>query len=92
MATTGVPPRFAIIADDCLAYIHLARDDQEPAGPYVKAALTTATTHAAQIAEMIRAIRDDGTPILDGIGARHAVAIILGIHVSARTCWEVVPA
>ncbi len=95
----------AVIADDHLTYLHLARDDQEPAGPYGKAAappvtngptggagqavLTTATTHAAQIADMIRAIREDGTPLLDGVGARHSVAIILGIYESARMGREV---
>jgi UDP-N-acetyl-2-amino-2-deoxyglucuronate dehydrogenase len=96
----------AIIADDRLAYLHLARDDKEPAGPYGKApepvappiggmgtsqpTPTSSTTHAAQIADMVRAIRTDGTPALDGIGARHAVAIILGIYESARTGREVV--
>ena len=95
----------AVISDDRLSYLHLARDDQEPAGPYGKAtapqaldtaasgagqaALASSTTHAAQIADMIRAIREDGTPILDGIGARHSVAIILGIYESARIGREV---
>ncbi len=96
----------AIIADDRLAYIHLARDDREPPGPYGKppesvaastggagvsqAALSTPATHAAQIADMVRAVREDGTPALDGEGARHAVAIILGVYESARTGQEVV--
>ena len=83
----------------------MARDDKEPAGPYGKAPEpvaapiggmgtsqpipSSATTHAAQIADMVRAIGTDGTPALDGIGARHAVSIILGIYESARTGQEV---
>lgn len=47
------------------------------------------TTHAQQIADMMRAIREDGTPLLDGNAARHPVEIILGIYESARTQKEV---
>src|SRR6266568_1001923 len=46
--------------------------------------------HALQIADLVRAIRNDGTPLLEGNGARHAVEIILGIYESARTHKEVV--
>jgi UDP-N-acetyl-2-amino-2-deoxyglucuronate dehydrogenase len=46
-------------------------------------------THALQIADMIRAVRENGTPLLDGNGARHPVEIILGIYESARTGKEV---
>ena len=45
--------------------------------------------HALQIADMIRAIREDGTPIVDGEAGRRPVEIILGIYESARTHREV---
>jgi predicted dehydrogenase len=45
--------------------------------------------HAHQIADMLRAIRDDSTPQVDGRAARHPVEIILGIYESARTGEEV---
>jgi len=45
--------------------------------------------HALQIADMIRAIREDGTPLVDGQAARRPVEIILGIYESARTHKEV---
>jgi len=38
---------------------------------------------------MIRAIREDGTPVVDGQAARRPVEIILGIYESARTHKEV---
>src|SRR5712692_8604011 len=97
----------AIIEDDNLAYLHLARDDKEEVGAYgaspkdsKKDDDTSATandpaalsirSHALQIADMIRAIREDGTPLVDGYAARHSVEIILGIYESARTHQEVV--
>ncbi len=48
-----------------------------------------ADTHALQIDDMIRAIRNNGTPLVDGIAGRHPVEIILGIYESARTGKEV---
>ena len=82
----------AVIEDDRLSYLHLARDDQEEVGPYGVASgqhvHSTATadmsaaqdpaalsfrSHALQIADVIRAIREDGTPLLDGYAARHPV-------------------
>ncbi len=45
--------------------------------------------HAVQIADMIRAIREDGTPIIDGYAAKHPVEIILAIYESAHTHKEV---
>lgn len=54
-------------------------------------ALTLVTgSHASQIADMLRAIREDGTPLMDGYAARLPVEIILGIYESARTRAEVV--
>jgi predicted dehydrogenase len=46
-------------------------------------------SHALQIEDMIRAIRENGTPLLDGYGAKHPVEIILAIYESARTHQEV---
>jgi UDP-N-acetyl-2-amino-2-deoxyglucuronate dehydrogenase len=42
------------------------------------------------MADMIRAIRENGTPIVDGYAARHPVEIILSIYESARTHKEVI--
>jgi UDP-N-acetyl-2-amino-2-deoxyglucuronate dehydrogenase len=98
----------AVIEDDRLSYLHLARDDREEVGPYgaspeqrvqatasegASAAQNPAAlairSHALQIEDMIRAIREDGTPLVDGYGARHPVEIILAIYESARTHQEV---
>jgi Predicted dehydrogenases and related proteins len=49
-----------------------------------------ANSHALQLADMIRAIREDGTPLVDGYAARHPVDIILGIYESARIGKEVI--
>ncbi len=53
-------------------------------------AALSANTHAQQIADMVRAIREDGTPLVDGHAARHPVEIILAIYESARTHREVI--
>src|SRR5256714_2351784 len=98
----------ALIEDDHLSYLHLARDDSEEVGPYGvgagKRAKRTETadksaaqdpaalairSHISQIADMMRAIRADSTPLLDGYGAKHPVEIILAIYESARTHQEV---
>jgi predicted dehydrogenase len=98
----------AVIEDDRLSYLHLARDDQEEVGPYgvapEKRAQATTTvgssaaqnpaalsirSHALQIEDMIRAIHENGTPLVDGYAAKHPVEIILGIYESARTHKEV---
>jgi UDP-N-acetyl-2-amino-2-deoxyglucuronate dehydrogenase len=105
----------AVIEDDRLSYLHLARDDQEEIGAYGVApgkaggvlpgedttvdksgaaaqnpAGLSIRGHALQIADMIRAIRENGTPLVDGYAARRPVEIILGIYESARTHKEVV--
>lgn len=49
----------------------------------------SSNTHALQIADLIQAIRTDGTPLLDGHGARHPVDIILAVYESQRTGREV---
>src|SRR5438270_10124311 len=98
----------AVIEDDYLSYLHLARDDREEVDPYgvgpgkraqrTENADTSAAqdpaalairSHALQIEDMIRAIRENGTPLLDGYGAKHPVEIILAIYESARTHKEV---
>ena len=95
----------AVIENDRLSYLHLARDDQEEAGAYGGAprqapqsaartgaqnpAAVPASTHALQIADMIRAIREGGTPLVDGQAGRHPVEIILAVYESARTGREV---
>lgn len=45
--------------------------------------------HALQIADMIRAIKEDGTPLVDGYAARHPVEIIQAIYKSALAHEEV---
>jgi UDP-N-acetyl-2-amino-2-deoxyglucuronate dehydrogenase len=97
----------AVIEDDSLSYLHLARDDREevsaygatreqrastvPAGPSAaqNPAALAIRSHALQIEDMMRAIREDGTPLVDGYGAKHPVEIILSIYESARTHKEV---
>lgn len=98
----------AIIEDDQLGYLHLARDDSKEVGAYgvgskehgrPKAETAAAAgqepsalslnSHALQIADMMRAIREDGTPLVDGYAAKHPVEIILGIYESSRTHKEV---
>jgi predicted dehydrogenase len=99
----------AVIEDDQLSYLHLARDDREEVGPYgggasgkraqrTENADTSAAqdpaalairSHALQIEDMMRAIRENGTPLLDGYAAKHPVEIILAIYESARTHKEV---
>jgi UDP-N-acetyl-2-amino-2-deoxyglucuronate dehydrogenase len=102
----------AVIADDQLSYLHLARDDSESdavgaygiakekrqqgriGGESGKAAQDPAAlairSHILQIADMMRAVREDGIPLVDGNAARHPVEIILGIYEAARTHQEVV--
>ena len=96
----------AVIGDDKLTFLQLARDIGEvgaygvgtpkylntgtgPAGTAADPAALNASTHAQQIADMIRAIREGGDPLLDGNAARHPVDIILSIYESSRTGLEV---
>ena len=96
----------AVIENDSLSYLHLARDDYEEVGAYgtsfqaAKKAETrssaaqnpaalSVTSHALQIADMIRAIQEDDTPLVDGYAGRRPVEIILGIYESARAHKEV---
>src|SRR2546425_3977054 len=96
----------AVIEDDQLSYLHLARDEQESVSAYgvdpkertkekdgsspsQNPAAISASSHALQIADMIRAIRENSTPLVDGYAARQPVEIILSIYESARTHKEV---
>lgn len=97
----------AVIENDMLGYLHLARDAKKEVGAYgaseqvqkpSPAAESAASnpsalnvrSHALQIEDMIRAIRTNGTPLVDGQAARLPVEIILGIYESARTKKEVI--
>jgi predicted dehydrogenase len=60
-----------------------------PAGTAADPAALNAGTHAQQIGDMIRAIREHRDPLLDGNAARHPVDIILAIYESSRTGLEV---
>ncbi|HEX7737598.1 MAG TPA: Gfo/Idh/MocA family oxidoreductase [Ktedonobacteraceae bacterium] len=97
----------AIIENDQMRYLHLARDEKEAVGAYGQAnrqiesenaregtandpAALNADTHALQIADMLRAIREDGKPLIDGYAARHPVEIILGVYEASRTSKEIV--
>src|SRR6266480_7439463 len=96
----------AVIENDSLSYLHLARDDKESISAYgvspqvrkkredtastsQNPAALSASSHALQIADMIRAIREDRTPLVDGYAGRQPVEIILSIYQSARTHQEV---
>jgi predicted dehydrogenase len=87
----------AVIERDRLAYLHLAQEEEE-VGPYglddiqppaEAAPAAFGTSHTLQIEDMVRAIREDGTPMVDGRAGRHPVEIILGIYESARSGEEV---
>jgi predicted dehydrogenase len=97
----------AIIENDQLRLLHLARDDAATVGPYGQALTTPresgagpgaapnpaavpVSTHALQIADLIRAIEEGGTPLVDGQAARQPVDLILAIEESARTHREVI--
>lgn len=94
-----------VVEGEEVRYLHLARDDQQEVGAYgagskisgAEPALTAASdpaalayrSHALQMADLMRAIREDGTPLIDGYAGRRPVEIILGIYESARTGKEV---
>jgi predicted dehydrogenase len=95
----------AVLENDRLAFLHLARDDVEEAPAYGVSPRTTtvagttgtvqnpsgmsADGHARQIADMMHAIREDGEPLVDGYAGRLPVQVILAIYDSARTGKEV---
>jgi UDP-N-acetyl-2-amino-2-deoxyglucuronate dehydrogenase len=88
----------AILENDRLRYLHLSQDEVKPVGLYGLEGMPLPAApeqqapggaHDLQIADFIRAIREDGMPLVDGESARHDVAIILAIYESARTGKEV---
>ncbi|HMA34882.1 MAG TPA: Gfo/Idh/MocA family oxidoreductase [Chloroflexia bacterium] len=90
----------AVIENDRLALLRLAGAAgpppggpgaaPDPAGPATGPAGPVApTSHTAQIADLIRAIREGGTPLVDGLAGRRPVDIILAIYESARRGREV---
>lgn len=48
--------------------------------------------HRAQFADFIRAVRTNGTPLVDGVAGRAVVALINAVYESARTGRVVTPA
>lgn len=89
----------AVIENDRMSYLHLKREGGDEVGPYGLEIQEHAQpgsqepqgdAHMLQIEDIVREIRRDGTPMVDGAAARHAVAIILAIYESARTGQEVV--
>jgi predicted dehydrogenase len=88
----------AVLENDRLRYLHLSRDEARPVGLYGLEGMPFPAApeqeeprdaHDKQIADFIRAVREDGRPLVDGETARHDVAIILAIYESARTGKEV---
>ncbi len=69
--------------------IHEKTEDAVAGATAQNAAALSIRGHALQIADMIRAIREDGTPLVDGYAAMKPVEIILGIYKSSRTHKEV---
>jgi predicted dehydrogenase len=91
----------AVIENDRLALVRLRDEDAEAAagqtedgqtagGTAENPAAVSGDSHAAQIADMIRAIKEDRTPAIDGESGRQPVEIILAIYESARTGKEVI--
>ena len=60
----------------------------DPSAAQNPAALTI-RSHALQIEDMIQAVRENRTPLVDGYAAKHPVEIILDIYESAHTHHEV---
>src|SRR5437764_13679197 len=63
-------------------------EEQESAAAQNPAALA-ARSHALQIADMIRALREDRTPPVDGYAGRKPVEISVSSYESARTYTDV---
>ena len=89
----------AVIENDKLAYLRVAGDDAAntaESGATVPgvtggatAPIPAASGHARQVTGFVRAIREDGTPEIDGLAGRQPVDLILAIYESARTGQEV---
>ncbi len=91
-ATTGAYPgsatRIEVFGDKGSAIIETAPGAVQEIAQ--NPAALSSSSHALQIADMIRAIREDRTPLVDGYAGRRPVEIILSIYESARTHREVV--
>ena len=90
----------ALIENNELAYLRVAGEEPAAGGAVPQArpapAIGGATapvppagSHAWQIADLIRAIREGGAPAIDGRAGRQPVDLILAIYESARTGREV---
>lgn len=94
----------AVIENDELTFLHLAREESVAAGDYGNPAQRKERSpggavanpagmgiagHAVQIADMISAVREDRPPLVDGRAGRMSVELILAIYESARTGTEV---
>ncbi len=64
------------------ATAHAAAIPEAPAAPD---AWSWGDAHRAQFADFIRAVRTNGTPLVDGVAGRAAVALINAVYESART-------
>ncbi|MBC8039833.1 MAG: gfo/Idh/MocA family oxidoreductase, partial [Opitutaceae bacterium] len=56
-----------------------------PETPAAPGAWAWGDAHRAQFADFIHAVRTDGTPLVDGVAGRAAVALINAVYESART-------
>lgn len=56
-----------------------------PAASTEPGAWSWGDAHRAQFADFVRAVRTDGTPLVDGVSGRAAVALINAVYESART-------
>jgi UDP-N-acetyl-2-amino-2-deoxyglucuronate dehydrogenase len=89
----------AVIQNDALTYLQVAGEegasapDPSPAAPPAAGGDVAPTpppgSHAWQIADLMRAIREGGVPAVDGHAGRQPVDIILAIYDSAREGREV---
>ncbi len=56
-----------------------------PEAPSAPGSWSWGDAHRAQFADFIRAVRTNGTPLVDGVAGRSAVALINAVYESART-------
>ncbi len=56
-----------------------------PESPSPPGSWSWGDAHRTQFADFIRAVRTDGTPLVDGVAGRAAVALINAVYESART-------
>ena len=87
-----------IIENDRLTRLRLAGEADPPpdgapaaldAGGTGLAGPPPPNSHTAQLADLVRAIREGGTPLVDGLAGRRPVDVILAIYELARSGREV---